>query len=122
MDGKVEVVIVIHVDDILATSKTAEAIDRFIGELGQKIFIKDLGTANFYMGCHISRDRSGRKLRLGQDLYVQLIADRFEVTKTSMIPAAAGVMPLSRKGGLKTPEEEVKMRGILYRVAVGALM
>lgn len=95
-------------------------MERSIIELGQKFAIKDLGKAEFYVGCQIFRDRLERKLRLGQHLYVQTIADRVEVSRITMIPVAVGVVPLSKKNKPQTPEEEAKMRNILYRETVGA--
>lgn len=123
VDGNIDTVIIIHVGDILAARKTAEVMVRFIVELGQKFALKNLGEANLYIGCPISRDRSERKVRLDQHIYVQTIADRFEVTKISMIPAAAGMVPLSKKDGPQSPKEENKIWRVPYRGAIGhALM
>ena len=55
--------------------------------------IKDLGELEFYLGCHITRNR--RKLTF----------DQYIDAKTSMIPMAIGVKPLSKEDGPKTPKE-----------------
>ena len=57
VDGEAEMVVVVHVDDILAHAKDQATMDRFAAELGQKIKLKDMGDAGYYMGCHITRNR-----------------------------------------------------------------
>ena len=65
--------------------------------------IKDLGEFEFNLGCHITRKR--RKLTFDQYIYAKTVAERFDVTKTSMIPMAIGMKPLSKEDGPKTPKE-----------------
>ncbi|CAM9940014.1 unnamed protein product, partial [Ascophyllum nodosum] len=57
VDGEVEMVVVVHVDDILAHTKDQATTDRFAAELGPKFKLKDIGDAGYYMGCHITRNR-----------------------------------------------------------------
>ena len=61
----------VHVDDILAHAKDQAAMDRFAAELGQKFKLKDMGDAGYYMGCHITRNRKARGLKLDQHLCVE---------------------------------------------------
>ena len=91
VDGEAEMVVVVHVDDILAYAKDQVAMDRFAAELGQKFKLKDMGDAGYYLGCHITRNRRARELKLDQHLYVESMAKRFDVTKAAKIPAASGV-------------------------------
>ena len=56
VDGEAEMVVVVHVDDILAHAKDKETMDRFAAELGLKFKLKDMGDAKYYMGCHITRN------------------------------------------------------------------
>ena len=122
VDGEAEMVVVVHVDDILAHAKDRATIDRFAAELGQKFKLKDMGDAGYYMGCHIRRNRKARELKFNQHLYVELMVKRFDVKKTTKIPAASGVPTLSKADEPRNPEEKEEMRKFPYREAVGALM
>ena len=51
VDDEAEMVVVVHVDDILAHAKDQATMDRFVAELGQKFKLKDMGDAGYYMGC-----------------------------------------------------------------------
>ena len=122
VDGEVVAVIVVYVDDILLASITRDVEERVVSDLRSCFRIKDLGEAEFYLECHITRNREARTLTFDQHLYAETVANRFYVTKTSMIPMAAGVKPLSKGDGPKTAKEKEEMRHIPYREAVGALM
>ena len=115
-------VVVVHVDDILAHAKDQTAMDRFAAELGQKFKLKDMGDAGYYMGCHITRNRKARELKLDQHLYIKSVVKRFDVKKATKIPAASGVPTLSKADEPRNPEEKEKMRKFPYREAVGALI
>ena len=95
VDGEAEMVVVVHVDDILAHAKDQATMDRFAAELGQKFKLKDMCDAGYYMGCHITRNRKARELKLDQDLYVESMVKTFDVKKATKIPAASGVPTLS---------------------------
>ena len=53
---------------------------------------------------------------------MKIVAERFGIDKTSVIPAAAGTKPLSKADGPQTEAEIEEMRGVPYREAVGALI
>ena len=122
VDGEAEMVVVVHVDDILAHAKDQATMDRFAAELGQKFKLKDMGDAGYYMGCHITRDRKACELKLDQHLYLESMVKRFDVKKATKIPAASGVPTLSKADEPRNPEEKEEMRKFPYREAVGALM
>ncbi|CAN0335182.1 unnamed protein product, partial [Ascophyllum nodosum] len=122
VDGEVVIVIVVYVDDILLASKTKGDGGRTLSDLSSCFKIKDLGEAEFYLGCHITRNREARTLTFDQHIYAETVAKRLNVTKTSMIPMATGVKPLSKEDGPKNPKEREEMRPIPYREAMGALM
>ena len=122
VDGEAEMVVVVHVDDILAHAKDQATMDRFAAELGQKSKLKDMDDAGYYMGCHITRNRKARELKFDQHLYVESMVKRFDVKKTTKIPAASGVPTLSKAVEPRNPEESEEMRKFPYREAVGALM
>ena len=123
VDGEAKMVVVVHVDDILAHTKDQATMDRFVAELGQKFKLKDMSDAGYYMGCHITRNRKARKLKFDQHLCVESMVKRFDVKKATKIPAASGVSTLSKEDEPRNPEEtEEIMRKFPYREAVGALM
>ena len=122
VDDEAEMVVVVHVDDILARAKDQATVDRFAAELGQKFKLKDMGDAGYYMGCHITRNHKARELKLDQHLYVESMVKRFDAKKTTKMPAASGVPMLSKADGLRTPEEKKEMRKFPHREAVGTLM
>ena len=120
--GKVVVIIVAYVDDLLVASETKRDEEQAINDLRSCFPIKDLGAAGFYLGCHITRDREAGTLKLDQHNYVRTIDSKFNVKKISTMPAAAGAKPLSKDDA---PENEAGMEAMCvtpYREAVGALM
>ena len=60
--GEAEMVVVVHVDNILAHAKDQATMDRFAAEHGQKFKLKDMGDAGYY--CHITKNRKARELKL----------------------------------------------------------
>ena len=121
-DGEAEMVVVVHVDDILAHAKDQATMDRFAVDLGQKFKSEDMGDAEYYMGCHITRNRKARELKLDQHLYVESMVKKFDVKKATKRPAASRVPMLSKADESRNPEKEEKMRKFPYRETVGALM
>ena len=119
--GKMETILVVHVDDLLALTVTKEAMKTFVGELRSTFKIKDLGEASNYMRCHITRDRVKNELKFDQHLYARTIAKRFGIDKTAMVPATAGVKLLLKEHGPKTPEDKEEITKIPYREVVGHL-
>ena len=71
VDGEAEMVVVVHVDDILAEAKYQATMDRFAAELGQKFKLKNIGDAGYYMGCQITKNRKAHELKLDLHLYVE---------------------------------------------------
>ena len=47
VDGEAEMVVVVHVDDILAHTKGQATMARFAAELGHKSELKDMGDAGY---------------------------------------------------------------------------
>ena len=74
------------------------------------------------MGCHITRNRKARELKLDQHLYVESMVKRFDAKKATKIPATSGVPTLSKGDEPRNPEENEEMTKFPYREAVRALM
>ena len=66
--GKMEAILVVHVDDLLVLTVTKEAMEIFVGELRSMFKIKYLGEASYYMGCHITRDGAKKEMKFDQHL------------------------------------------------------
>ena len=121
-DGEAEMVVVVHVDDILAHAKDQATMDRFAAELGRKFKLKDMGDAGYQMSCDITRNLKARELKFDQHLYVESMVRRFDVKKATKIRAASGAPTLSKADEPRNPKEKEEMRTFPYREAVGALM
>ena len=120
--GKVVVIIVVYVDDLLVLSETKQDEHQELEQLRSSFPIKDLGEVSYYLGCYITRDRKARTVRFDQQRYAQTVAERFEIWKTSVIPVSTGKAPLLKADGPHNDAAIAAMRGIPYREAVGALM
>ena len=120
--GKVVVIIVVYVEDLLVLSETKQDEHQALEDLRSSFPIKDLGEISYYLGCHITRDRKARTMMLDQQRYAQTVTERFGIQKTSVIPVPTGKAPLSKADGPQNNAEIAEMRGISYREAVGALM
>ena len=115
-------VVVVHLDDILAHAKDQATMNIFAAELGRKFKLKDMGDAGYCMDCHITRNRKACELKLDQHLYVKSMVKRFDVKKATNIPAVSGVPTLLKADEPRNPEEKERIRTFPYREAVGALM
>ena len=120
--GKVVVIIVVYVDDILVLSESRQDEHQTLEDLRSSFPIKDLGEISYYLGCHITRDCKARTVMFDQQRYAQTAAKRFKFCKISVIPVSTGKAPLSMSDGPQNDAEIAEMRGIPYREAVGALM
>ena len=120
--GKVVLIIVVYVDDLLVANERKRDEEQAIKDLRSCFPIKDLGEAGFYLGYHITRDRDAGTLKLDQHRYVRTVTSKFSVEKTSTKPAAAGVKPPSKKYALHTETETEDIRVTPYREVVGAFM
>lgn len=122
MEIDARVVVMVHVDDILVSTHGQAAMEHFIADISKQFAIKDLGEANYCLGCHILRNRKERVLELNQHLCVKTMAERVGVMKTTMIQPVAGSAPLSTATGPPTKPMMEEMRGIPYWEAAEATM
>ena len=121
--GKIVVITVVYVDDLLVLSKTKQEEHHALEHLRSSFPIKDLGEISYYLGCHITRDRKAKTVIFDQQRYAQTVTMRFEIRKTIIvIPVPTENAPLSKADGSQNDAEIAEMRGIPYREEVGALM
>ena len=120
--GKVVVIVVIYVDDLLVASETKRDEEQAVKDLRSCFPIKGLGETGLYLRYYITRDCDAGTLKLDQHRYVRTVASKFNVEKASTTPAAAGAKPLSKDVAPQTEPETEEMRVTPYREAVGALI
>lgn len=102
--GKV-VIILVYVDNVLVASTTKRDEEQTLRDFYSCFSIKALGEPPFFLGYHITRDRNAGTLEFGQHRFVQVVAEGFEVNKTSAIPTVAGGKALSQADSPKTDTE-----------------
>ena len=122
VDNEAEMMVVVHVDGILAHAKYQATMEKFAAELRKKFKWKGVGDARHYTGCHITKERKARELKLDQRFYVKLMVEKFSVEKASKVSASSGVLTLSNADEPQDPEEKKYMLKFPDREAVGALM
>ena len=114
VDGKVELIMAIHVDDIVIAGSD-EACRDFHAELNTKFPTNNLGELTWYTGCAFKRTWELSTLEITQKAFVESMLNRFGVNSSSDIPATPGVD--------LGPREEGEAKGDWpYREAVGSLM
>ena len=62
--GEAEMVVVVHVDDILAHAKDQATMDRFAAELGQEFKLKGMGDAGYYIGLSHLLEPQGARVQV----------------------------------------------------------
>ena len=70
------IIIFMHVDDLVLAAKIMKEIDWFKREFNNAISIKDLGEASKILGIRVTRDRKNRTLRLNQTHYLKDVMER----------------------------------------------
>jgi len=119
----IKIIMPVFVDDITLASKSQDALDKFVIELGKHFKLRDLGETNLLLGVEVTRDRPNKKLYLSQRQYIVNKLEEFRMTDckpvgTPMIPNSK----LTSEQSPKTPEEKDEMEEIPYINAVGSLM
>ncbi|CAB1104602.1 unnamed protein product [Ectocarpus sp. CCAP 1310/34] len=87
MGDEVLGMIAIHVDDILYAG--IERLAKMVVEaLGDSLPTKNLGEVRFFLGCAFVRDREAGTIEMSQESYIRSVLERFNVCRTSSIPAS----------------------------------
>ena len=120
--GKVVVIIVVYVDDLLVLSETKKDEHQALEDHRSSFPIENLGEILYYLRCHIALDRKATTVMFDQQRYAQTVPERLEIRKTSVIPVFTGRAPLSKADGPQNDAEIAEMCGIPYSEVVGALM
>jgi Reverse transcriptase (RNA-dependent DNA polymerase) len=83
--------VLFYVDDFFITGSTEE-LDAIAPLLQNAIYIRDLGKATCFLGIEIHGDDDGG-ITLGQSLYVEKMAAKYNVTLSSQISQSAFLKP-----------------------------
>ena len=122
--GKV-MIIAIFVDDIISCFHKSDESDfsYFKANFTQKYKTTDLGDATWILKMKITRDRKNRTLLLTQQLYNEMVVDRFNMSnaKCSTTPEKIS-HELSLSQCPTTVEEKEAMLAIPYKSAIGSLL
>jgi len=114
MGDEVIGMIVIHVDDILYAGLKRLA-EYLLQELGNLLPTKNLGEVNFFLGCAFRRDREAGTIEISQESYIRSVLERFNICRTSSIPA-------SPANNYRSVKDDVEAGDVPFREVVGSLM
>ena len=64
VDGEAEMVVVVHVDDVLAQAKDRATMARFAAELGQEFKLKDMGDRRVLHGLSHHKEPQGARVEV----------------------------------------------------------
>lgn len=81
--GKLQVFVLIYVDDILITGNCFDFLSRFIKNLNTLFSLKDLGPLNYFLGIEAHRDSSG--LYLSQEKYINDLLKKFNMSNCAPV-------------------------------------
>ena len=87
--------------------------------MAKRYKLTDLGEINHFLGLHITRDRSKRRLSIDQRHYICTILERFNLTsaRPTFTPLAAGTKLVANQG--QDSDADLRKR---YQSIVGSLM
>ncbi len=112
-----------YVDDITVTGTNSAKIAWTKAELKKHFKLRDMGPVDFFLGIQVIRDRPNRTIQLSQRQAIVDILHKFNMG--SCHPVATPLDPgvkLSIADSPKSKKEELEMRNIPYREAVGSLL
>lgn len=109
--------LLIHVDDVLASTNNEELLDKLMRSVGKDFELKCLGDAKMYLGIDLHRDNEGH-FSISQTAYITKIIDTMGMSdaKPSRHPLDTGYYKLEGKA-LPTNDEYRKIIGMLLFVA-----
>jgi ribonuclease HI len=92
-------------------------------KFNNKYKMKDLGDAEWILGMRVKRDRKERTLHLDQEVYINKLLTKFDMSKCNPIGTPADPSQrLTQKQSPTTKEEQEQMERIPYRQLIGGLL
>ena len=122
-NGKLIVVIAVHVDDCTIAASTKALVREVKSTLNKHVEVTDLGEVHWLLGIEVTRDREARTISLSQQAYIESIIHRFGFDELK--PVSTPMEPylkLSASQSSVTAQDFAAMRDIPYRESVGSLM
>ncbi len=112
-----------YVDDITVTGTNSVKIAWTKAELKKHFKLRDMGPVDFFLGIQVIRDCPNRTIQLSQRQAIVDILHKFNMGTCQSVstPLDPGVK-LSIADSPKSKKEELAMRNIPYREAVGSLL
>ena len=89
-DGRVSVVVVVHVDDIFAIGRKTRW-EKFGDDLNAYVPITSLGELRWYAGCRFEWDRVAGTVKTSQQAFAEKIVAKFGVTRGKPNPMVVGL-------------------------------
>ena len=117
INGKVTLMIGVHVDDIIVSGEK-DVCDEFFSELKERFPVKHQGELKMYTGCAFERDWENGILEISQTAFVENLVSQYGISAVSDIAASPGVDLGPRVEGESGGNEEFAE----YRALVGSLM
>jgi hypothetical protein len=114
--GKVQIFLLIYVDDIIVASSSDSAVRALLNDLQPDFALKDLGPLNYFVGIEVKPCDDG--ILLTQEKYTKKILDRVGMAscKSMRTPLAADEKLSLTDGSLLTADDASD-----YRIVVGVL-
>lgn len=112
-EGRVVMIIVIHVDDIFAVGEK-QRCDQFGRDLNEMVPVKNLGELRWYSACFYERDVERGLLKISQQTYAEELAAEYGVEWGKSVPLPASVK--------LTEFDEDEECDFPFRELVGSLM
>jgi hypothetical protein len=118
-EGKVFMMLTVHVDDQLIASNDRSALDKFKADLNAAFECKDHGPVNYFLGVSITRDVEKRKLSMSQDHYFTHLLERFDMADCK---PAKTPLPSDFTARVVSDEDFEQAKHLPYREIVGSVM
>lgn len=118
----IPIILITHVDDILALSPSVSRVSEVYNLLHSKITLKNMGEANTFLGIQILRDKKRKTITLHQSKYTQRILQKYRPNYTPRKVASEAVpilqgQKVDKFGGEQTPELITQ-----YQQQIGAIL
>lgn len=114
-----DVVLVLHVDDLLIASNCRPVLDKMKSEFAKRFKMKDFGVASEFLAIIICRCRATRTLCLSQEDYITKVLHRFVMQDAKATATPMEVLSAKMKDD---PEDLIDAIDVPYRQAIGSLM
>lgn len=107
-------IVVVHVDDLMIAAVPG-VCDVVFSAMEKVLPIKNLEELSVYNGVQVTRDRTNGILEMSQSKFIRSILQRFDISRSSAIPASPFV-------DLRGVNEERSVKELPFREVVGCLM